>query len=130
MTGDLKTGHLVGAKPKVQFVAQLCGVVVAVFLNIGLFNLFTKASPCILYPPPSGVCTYGAPSVSAWAAVSLAVTSPKLRKSLPAERPENSFLTSPLNPLAIPPSSGYTAIGLAIAAALTVVAKHFWIPKK
>ena len=49
MTGDLKTGYLLRAKPKNQFIAQLCGAVVAVFLNVGLFILFTTASPCILY---------------------------------------------------------------------------------
>ena len=79
MTGDLKTGYLLRAKPRNQFVAQLIGAIVAVFLNSGLFILFTKASPCILYPPASGQCTYGAPSVSAWAAVALAVSSPQLR---------------------------------------------------
>ncbi|KAI0078640.1 oligopeptide transporter [Panus rudis PR-1116 ss-1] len=109
MTGDLKTGYLLGAKPRNQFVAQLCGAIVAVFLNVGLFILFTTASPCILYPPEDGICTYGAPSVSAWAAVAVAVASPKLP---------------------IPPSSGYTAIGLAILAAISVVVKHLWIPKK
>jgi len=82
MTGDLKTGYLLRAKPKSQFIAQLAGSVVAVFLTTGLFILFTKASPCILYPPDDGVCTYGAPAVSAWAAVSVAVTSPKLRTFL------------------------------------------------
>ena len=46
--GDLKTGYLLRAKPKNQFVAQLCGAVVAMFLNVGLFILFTTASPCIL----------------------------------------------------------------------------------
>jgi len=49
MTGDLKTGYLLRAKPRNQFVAQLCGAVVAVFLSTGLFILFTKASPCIMY---------------------------------------------------------------------------------
>jgi len=48
MTGDLKTGYLLRAKPKNQFIAQLCGSVVAIFLNSGLYVLFTKASPCIL----------------------------------------------------------------------------------
>ena len=47
--GDLKTGYLLRAKPKNQFVAQLVGSVVAIFLNVGLFVLFTTASPCILY---------------------------------------------------------------------------------
>ncbi|KAI0761256.1 oligopeptide transporter [Trametes elegans] len=109
MTGDLKTGYLLRAKPKNQFVAQLCGSTVAIFLNVGLFILFTSATPCILYPPDSGECTYGAPSVSAWAAVAVAVSSPKLP---------------------IPSSSGYTAIALGIFAVLSVVVKQLWIPKK
>ncbi|KAF8921979.1 OPT oligopeptide transporter protein-domain-containing protein [Mucidula mucida] len=109
MTGDLKTGYLLGAKPKNQFIAQLVGSVVAVFLNTGLFILFTKATPCILYLPDDGVCTYGAPSVAAWAAVAVAVSAPKLP---------------------VPASSGYTAIGLSIFAMLCVAVKHLWIPKK
>ncbi|KAL4245457.1 oligopeptide OPT transporter family protein [Abortiporus biennis] len=109
MTGDLKTGYLLRAKPRNQFIAQLTGAVVAVFLNVGLFILFTTASPCILHPPASGECTYAAPSVSAWAAVATAVSAP----SLP-----------------IPPSSGYTAIAISIFAAISVVIKHLWIPKK
>lgn len=48
MTGDLKTGFLLRAKPKNQFIAQLTGSVVAIFLNVGLFILFTTATPCIL----------------------------------------------------------------------------------
>ena len=78
MTGDLKTGYLLRAKPRNQFVAQLCGALVAVFLNVGLFILFTTASPCILHVPEDGACTYGAPSVAAWAAVAAAVSAPKL----------------------------------------------------
>jgi OPT family oligopeptide transporter len=109
MTGDLKTGYLLRAKPRNQFVAQLCGAVVAVFLCTGLFILFAKAAPCIINPSDNGKCTYGAPSVAAWAAVALAVTSP----SLP-----------------IPKSAGITAIVLAVASALTIVAKHYLIPKK
>lgn len=54
-------------------------------------------------------CTYSAPSVAAWAAVASAVTN----QHLP-----------------IPPTSGYTAIGLSVLAVLTVIAKHYWIPKK
>lgn len=100
---------MIGAQPRHQFVAQLCGAVVAIFLNVGLFILFTKSAPCILYPEPDKICAYGAPSVSAWAAVASAVLSPKLP---------------------IPASSGFTAIGLAIAAALTVAVKHFYIPRK
>jgi len=109
MTGDLKTGYLLRAKPRNQLVAQFVGAIVAAFLSVGLFVLFTKASPCILYPPEDGKCTYSAPSVAAWAAVAVAVTSPKLP---------------------IPKESGYTAIGLAIASVVTVVARQWFIPKK
>jgi len=109
MTGDLKTGYLLRAKPKNQFIAQIVGSIVAVFLNVGLFILFTSASKCIIFPEQYDTCTYSAPSVSAWAAVAVAVSSPKLP---------------------VPTTSGYTAIGLSIAAVLTVVAKHLWIPKK
>lgn len=49
MTGDLKTGYLLRAKPRNQFIAELCGALVATFLTVGLFILFTKASPCIMY---------------------------------------------------------------------------------
>ncbi|TFK26572.1 OPT oligopeptide transporter [Coprinopsis marcescibilis] len=109
MTGDLKTGYLLRAKPRNQFIAQLCGSVVAVFLTCGLYLLFTKASPCIMYPDNEVNCPYGAPSVAAWAAVAIAVTKPRLP---------------------VPPSSGYTAIGLGLASVVTVIARHFWIPKK
>jgi hypothetical protein len=61
-----------------------------------------ESDVCRSYPDEYDHCTYGAPSVAAWAAVAVAVSSPKLP---------------------IPPSSGYTAIGLALAAVLTVFAK-------
>ena len=61
MTGDLKTGYLLRAKPRNQFVAQLVGSVVAVFLTTGLFILFAKASPCILNPPVTGSPLYSIP---------------------------------------------------------------------
>jgi uncharacterized oligopeptide transporter (OPT) family protein len=107
MTGDLKTGHLLRAKPKNQFAAQLFGTTIAIFLSTGLFVLFTQASPCIITGDTP--CTYGAPSISAWAAVAFAVTAP----SLP-----------------VPASSGYTAIGLSVFAAIAVVVKHLWVPQK
>ncbi|KAI0034683.1 oligopeptide transporter [Vararia minispora EC-137] len=109
MTGDLKTGYLLRAKPRNQFIAQLCGAVVAVFLTVGLFVLFTNATPCILHPPASGECTYGAPSVAAWAAVALAVSSPRLP---------------------IPSSSGYTAIALGLFSVASVLVQHLYIPRK
>ena len=109
MTGDLKTGYLLRAKPKNQFIAQSVGAAVAVVLNVGLFILFTTASRCIIFPQDYDTCTYSAPSASAWVAVATALSSPKFP---------------------VPPSSGYCAIGLGIASVLTVVAKHFWIPRK
>lgn len=96
MTGDLKTGHLLSAKPKNQFVAQLCGATVAVFLNVGLFILFCKSAPCILYPDPLKPCTYGAPSVAAWAAVAEAVASPVFRESLLRFEPNSVPLSEPV----------------------------------
>ncbi|KIM46755.1 hypothetical protein M413DRAFT_261954 [Hebeloma cylindrosporum] len=109
MTGDLKTGYLLRAKPRNQFIAQLCGSVVSVFLTSGLFILFAKASPCIIDVDQTGSCTYGAPSVAAWAAVPVAVTSPKLP---------------------IPASSGYTAIALGIVSVATLLVRNYLIPKK
>ncbi|TBU37715.1 OPT oligopeptide transporter [Dichomitus squalens] len=109
MTGDLKTGYLLHAKPKNQFVAQLCGAVVAIFLNVGLFILFSTASPCILHPVTGQECPYQAPSVSAWVAVAEAVSLPNLP---------------------IPKSSGFTAIALGIFTVAMVVVKHLWIPKR
>ncbi|KAG8709132.1 hypothetical protein FRC08_018523 [Ceratobasidium sp. 394] len=52
-----------------------------------------------------------------------------------------SFVSRPLYPTlesffdsngktAVPPTSGYTAIGLSIAAVITCVVKHLWIPRK
>ena len=48
MIGDLKTGHLLRAKPKVQFIAQACGAFCSIFLSVGLFVLFSKACKCLL----------------------------------------------------------------------------------
>ena len=83
MVGDLKTGHLLRAKPKNQFAAQLFGATIAIFLTAGLFVLFTTASPCIITGDTP--CAYGAPSISAWAAVAYAVTASDLRYLRPLD---------------------------------------------
>ena len=67
MVGDLRTGHLLGAKPKVQFAAQLFGATISLFWAPGLFVLFSSASPCII--TGENHCTYNAPNAAAWAAV-------------------------------------------------------------
>ncbi|SNX84493.1 related to permeases - unknown function [Melanopsichium pennsylvanicum] len=108
MVGDLKTGHLLRAKPRNQFWAQIFGSFFSIFVSTGLFVLFTKAYPCITNAEAED-CPFAAPSVAAWKAVALAVISPKLPVSL---------------------SSGMTAIGFAIVSIITVVLKYKVIPAK
>ncbi|KAJ3112453.1 hypothetical protein HDU96_004534, partial [Phlyctochytrium bullatum] len=101
MVGDLKTGYLLNATPKSQFIAQLIGAAVSVLISVPLFVVFTKAYPCILYPAKT--CAFGAPSVGAWAAVA-------------------TVLTAESNP--IPASSGIACLVLSIISVLTVVLKY------
>ncbi|KAK0552613.1 hypothetical protein OC846_001872 [Tilletia horrida] len=108
MVGDLKTGHLVRARPRTQFYAQLLGSIPGIFLSPGLFVLFTTAYPCIT-DANADTCQFGLPSVLAWRAVAQAVLSPKLPVSK---------------------SSGITAILFAALAIFSVVARYLWIPKK
>ena len=108
MVGDLKTGHLLRAKPRTQFWAQLFGSFWSIFVSTGLFVLFTKAYPCITDAEAED-CPFSAPSVAAWKAVAVAVIAPKLPVSL---------------------SCGLTAIGFAIVAVVTVVLKYTLIPAK
>jgi hypothetical protein len=98
--GDLKTGHLLRAAPRAQFLAQIVGSTVSIALNVGLFILFARAAPCIL--DGSSPCAYPAPSVTAWAAVAVGVTSPVVP---------------------VPPSSAYAAVILSALACFTVIAK-------
>nr|UOP56991.1 putative oligopeptide transporter [Thecaphora frezii] len=109
MVGDLKTGHLLRAKPRNQFWAQVFGSFFSIFLSTGLFILFAKAYPCIINADLADECPFSAPSVAAWKAVATAVIAPKLPVSL---------------------SCGLTAIGFAILSILTVVAKYKFIPER
>lgn len=77
--------------------------------RVSIQSELTKISTHHWYRTGEEHCTYAAPSVAAWAAVAVAVTSPKLP---------------------VPPSSGYTAIALGGFAGITVVAKHLWLPRK
>ncbi|KAI2640328.1 OPT superfamily oligopeptide transporter [Hypomontagnella submonticulosa] len=81
LTGDFRVGFLLRTSPKLQWFAQGIGTLVAVFIAPSIFVLFTTAYPCILTPSPQN-CPFGTPSVSAWRAVAVAVTSPDF--SLPA----------------------------------------------
>ncbi|KAJ3106260.1 hypothetical protein HDU97_006711 [Phlyctochytrium planicorne] len=104
MVGDLKTGYLLNATPKSQFYAQIFGAAISVVISVPLFVVFTKAYPCILYPDDFDKCEFDAPSVSAWSAVAVVLTS------------QNS---------PIPSSSGIAAIIFSIIAIISVVAKRF-----
>ena len=42
---DLKTGHLLGASPRAQFVAQIAGSLVGVLVSVGSYRLLTAAYP-------------------------------------------------------------------------------------
>ncbi|KAG1718510.1 OPT oligopeptide transporter protein-domain-containing protein [Suillus paluster] len=108
MIQDLKTAHLLRASPRAVFVAQLCGAVVSIFVSAGLYVVFSTAYPCI-NDLDHTTCPFSTPSVQAWRAVAVAVTS----KTLP-----------------IPPSSGYTAIALGFTAAISVVAKYTVVPPR
>jgi uncharacterized oligopeptide transporter (OPT) family protein len=137
MLGDLRTGYLLSASPRVQFVAQAVGSVFSIVLCCGFFVLFSQAYPCIidealadhcqvgltpfepshLYLPKRHNCTdfddtivqFGIPSVAAWKATAEAVTA----KNFP-----------------VPTSSGATALALGIFSIILVAAKYLWIPKK
>lgn len=43
MMQDLKTGYLLGASPRKQFVAQLCGICAGIVLIVPVYTLFTNA---------------------------------------------------------------------------------------
>lgn len=45
---DLKTGHILNAPPRDQFLAQLVGNTMALISGVAFFSLFVKAYPCIL----------------------------------------------------------------------------------
>lgn len=106
MLGDLKTTHLLRASPRVQFYAQCCGALVSIFMSAGMYVLFSTAYPCINDLSLQAHCSFPAPDVGAWRAIAVAVSSP----SLP-----------------IPPSSGYTSIGLGLAAVLVTAIKYSFV---
>ncbi|TPX55977.1 hypothetical protein PhCBS80983_g04886 [Powellomyces hirtus] len=106
MVGDLKTGYLVGASPRSQFLAQLIGTTVAVPVNLGLFLIFSKAYPCIL--KPMDICEFGLSPVLGW---------------------ENFTLLLTTN-AGIPRASWITAIACAVFAIAFTVAKHKMVPAR
>lgn len=73
MVGDLKTGHLVGASPRAQFLAQLAGSVFSIFTGFSFWLLFASAYPCIIDDQISQ-CEFSLQAVTAWQAVAQALT--------------------------------------------------------
>lgn len=68
MVGDLKTGHLLGASPRSQFLAQCVGSVFAIAAAVPLFILYTEAYKCII-DDTIKKCEFGLVSVVTWQAV-------------------------------------------------------------
>jgi len=104
LTGDFRTGFLLGTPPVKQWYAQAMGTLISVFLAPGLFVLFTTAYPCIL--DGSDHCAFGVPSVAAWAAVARAVTDPSVH---------------------IPATAGYFAIAMGLFSVAQVVFRHYYL---
>ncbi|KAJ1337420.1 OPT/YSL family transporter [Microdochium nivale] len=104
LTGDFRTGFLLGTPPIKQWYAQAFGTLISVFLAPGLFILFTSAYPCILSGEDR--CAFGVPSVAAWAAVAQAVTDPAVH---------------------IPLTAGIFAIVMGIFSMCQVVFRHYYL---
>ncbi|KAK8014264.1 oligopeptide transporter [Apiospora arundinis] len=101
LTGDFRTGYLLRTPPKLQFYAQCCGCIVAMFLAPGIFILFTKAYPCIIdlaNEKYNGHCEFPCPAVAE------AVTAPTFN---------------------IPLSSGIFSIVLGVICVVQVAAKRY-----
>lgn len=105
LTGDFRTGFLLGTPPAKQWAAQAIGTFVSIWLAPGLFVLFTSAYPCI-YDSTYDKCAFAIPSVSAWAAVAKAVTDPSVK---------------------IPLTSGIFSIVMGAVSVIQVVVRHYYL---
>jgi OPT family oligopeptide transporter len=74
MVGDLKTGHLLGASPKAQFIAQALGTIPAIIISPLVYILFSKFFPCINDPEISCNGQFGLVAVNAWEGITIALT--------------------------------------------------------
>ena len=68
LLSDLKTGWLLGANPRKQFIAQLFGVVAGAIAVVPAFRLLVPSASAL------GTDAFPAPAVLVWAAVSRAMT--------------------------------------------------------
>ncbi|KAI9686320.1 MAG: hypothetical protein M1820_010644 [Bogoriella megaspora] len=103
LVGDFRVGYLLRTSPKLQWLAQGIGTLVAVFLAPGVYVLFSNAYPCI-HDVNTENCPFHVPSVGAWRAVAVAVTEPNFT---------------------IPSSSKYFSIGFAIIGVVMVLIRRF-----
>ncbi|KAI8920919.1 OPT oligopeptide transporter protein-domain-containing protein [Powellomyces hirtus] len=76
MVGDLKTGHLLRASPRTQFIAQAIGTFFACFISLGLYIVYVDAYPCVntVYVNKPDECKFEVSSASAWAVTATALT--------------------------------------------------------
>jgi uncharacterized oligopeptide transporter (OPT) family protein len=73
MVGDFKIGHLLGAAPRAQAIAQIVGTLVGIVPLTFAFILYTAAYPCVL-DAEAEKCTFEMPAATAWRAVAVAMT--------------------------------------------------------
>lgn len=107
MVGDLKTGHLLGASPRAQFLAQLFGSIFSVATGFGFWMLFALAYPCITDSTIKN-CEFPLQAVTAWQAITQALTTSN----------------------AIPYSALVSALSIGAFVVVFVVVKNNWIPKQ
>ncbi|RCI06803.1 hypothetical protein CU098_013845, partial [Rhizopus stolonifer] len=110
MVGDLKTGQLVGASPRSQFLAQFVASFFAIAVAVGFFILFAQAYPCIILPDEQvEKCEFGLVAVTAWKNVTLLLTG---------------------NGAPLSKGSIAATIVCAIAAVVLPLVRHFLVPQK
>ncbi|TPX62317.1 hypothetical protein PhCBS80983_g00550 [Powellomyces hirtus] len=65
MVGDLKTGHLLRASPRTQFIAQAIGTFFACFISLGLYIVYVDAYPCVntVYVNKPDECKFENPGI-------------------------------------------------------------------
>ncbi|THC91025.1 hypothetical protein EYZ11_009507 [Aspergillus tanneri] len=106
LMGDFRVGFLLGTPCRLQYIAQMIGTSMAIFVAPGIFVIFATAYPCILTTEVDATqqCEFSSPSVSAWRTVAVAVTEPVLP---------------------IPPSSLTFAIGMSLFSVIMVLIRNF-----
>lgn len=110
MVGDLKTGQLVGASPRSQFLAQFVASFFAIAIAVGLFILFADAYPCIIDPAIDvSDCEFGLVAVTAWTKVT-------------------QLLTGASDPLST--GSIIATVICSVAAVALPLTRHFFVPQQ